>query len=794
MTIECPKCQTNNPDDSKFCKECATPFPGAGGAVPTKTIQTPPASPSKIIAGKYKILAEIGRGGMGIVYKAKDTKLKRNVALKFLPVELTQDMEAKKRFIQEAQAAAALNHPNICIIHEVDEAEDSTFIAMEFIEGQTLMDRIKSGPMEVDEVVKIATQVAEGLSEAHAKGIVHRDIKPANIMLTEKSTAKIMDFGIAKIESENDLTQQAAVIGTVAYMSPEQARGKKVDHRTDIWSFGAVFYEMLTGRAFFGSARDRIALNGFSKEVPKPIKGVCKKFSEGLERFMQKCLEKNPEKRYQSALEILVDLESLQKSLSLGITEQKPPNDKTSIAVLPFVDMSPNKDQEYFCDGIAEELINALVHIKYLRVVARTSAFAFKGKNLDVREIGEKLNVSTILEGSIRKSGNRIRVTAQLIHVGDGYHLWSEKFDRELEDIFAIQDEISMAIVDHLKVKLLAKEKAAIEKKPTNDLEAYNFYLKGLHFGYQPYEDAFNKSINYFKKAIDRDPTFTLAYIGIAFTYGALGLLSIDSPTVVMPKAKAALEKALKLDESLAEVQAQSAFLAFWYDWDWKTAENSFLKAIELNPSYAIAHAQYSWFLLAMNRFDEAFREIKAAQELDPLLPLFYAMSVGIHGAVGKDDEAIIEFSKAIELDPNIGLAYFHLGTVYLDKGEIEKAFSAFQKSRELITGSGWAEAKLGHIYVLRGEKQKAQQLLNEMIEKKNNKYVSSFTIASLCSHLGKTDEAFEYLELAYKERDILMPYLNVYALSEFEKDVYLDKRFRMLLKKMNMEQSVQTR
>ncbi len=781
MTIECPKCQTDNPDSTKFCGKCGIQLASSESiSEETKTIQTPLASPFKTITGKYKILTELGRGGMGIVYKAKDTNLKRNVALKFLPVELIQDREAKKRFIKEAQAAAALNHPNICIIHEIDEANDSTFIAMEFIEGQTLKEMIESGPLEIEEAVKIITQVAEGLSEAHAKGIVHRDIKPANIMLTKKGHVKIVDFGLAKLSWGVDLTKTSTIMGTAAYMSPEQARGDKVDHRTDIWSLGAMLYEVLSGERPFKKDHEQALIYSILNEKLKSLSRIRSDVPSYLENVLSKAMEKDILKRYQSVDDFIHDIEHPRSFPSS--------KENKSIAVLPFVDMSPKKDQEYFCDGIAEELINALVHIKYLRVVARTSAFAFKGKNLDVREIGEKLNVSTILEGSIRKSGNRIRVTAQLIHVGDGYHLWSEKFDRELEDIFAIQDEISMAIVDHLKVKLLAKEKAAIEKKPTNDLEAYNFYLKGLHFGYQPYEDAFNKSINYFKKAIDRDPTFTLAYIGIAFTYGALGLLSIDPPAVVMPKAKAALEKALKLDESLAEVQAQSAFLAFWYDWDWKTAENSFLKAIELNPSYAIAHAQYSWFLLAMNRFDEAFREIKTAQELDPLLPLFYAMSVGIHRAVGKDDEAIIEFSKAIELDPNIGLAYFHLGTVYLDKGEIEKAFSAFQKSRELITGSGWAEAKLGHIYVLRGEKQKAQQLLNEMIEKKNNKYVSSFTIASLCSRLGKTDEAFEYLELAYKERDILMPYLNVYALSEFEKDVNLDKRFRMLLKKMNME------
>ncbi len=354
--------------------------------------------------------------------------------------------------------------------------------------------------------------------------------------------------------------------------------------------------------------------------------------------------------------------------------------------------MSAQKDQEYFCDGIAEELINALTHIKDLRVVARTSAFVFRGEKLDVREIGKKLNVSTVLEGSIRKAGNRIRVTAQLINVEDGYHLWSEKFDREMEDIFVIQDEISMAIVDHLKVKLLANEKAAIEKRPTDDLEAYNLYLKGIHFGWQPYEDALKKSLDYYRKAIDRDPTFALAYVGIGNTYHTLSVMSLRSPASVMPKAKAALKKALELDDSLAEAHALAAALALFYDWDWKAAEKSYQRTFELNPGYAMAHAQYAWFLLSMNKFDEAVKEIKLAQELDTLLPLFYAMSVGLHRAIGKYDEAIQEFHKAIELDPDIGLAYFHLGCVYLDKNMMGEAISTFQTARELGTGLGWAE------------------------------------------------------------------------------------------------------
>jgi len=735
----------------------------------------------------YKILEKIGEGGMGVVYKAEDTKLKRTIALKFLARELTRDKEARDRFMKEAQAAAALDHPHICTVHEIDEAEGKTFIAMAYIDGQSLKEKIEAGPLEMDDAVDIALQVAEGLKEAHDKGITHRDIKPANIMLTEKGQAKIMDFGLAKLEWGVDLTKTATILGTVAYMSPEQARGEKVDLRTDIWSLGCVLYEMLSGQRPFKSDPDHAAIYAILNEAPQLLTNLRKELPQELVQTVNNCLEKDPDERYQKASEILADLSSLRKKLKSEREEIQPKAQKPSIAVLPFVDMSPQKDQEYFCDGIAEELINALTHIKDLRVVARTSAFAFRGEKIDVREIGKKLNVSTVLEGSIRKAGNRIRVTTQLIKVEDGYHLWSEKFDREMEDIFAIQDEISLAIVDHLKVKLMGSEKAAIEKRPTDDPEAYNLYIKGHHFGWQPYLDSFDKSLDYYRKAIDKDPTFALAYVGIGYAYVALSALSLRPPASVLLKAKAALKKAQELDDSLAEVHFLAAGLAYWYDYDWKEAEKGFQKTFELNPGFAEAHSQYPWFLLAMNRFDEAVREIKLAQELDPLKPLFYAMSVGIHRMVGKHDEAIQEFHRAIELDPDIGLAYFHLGCVYLDKGMMKEAVSTLKKSIELVTGSGWAEAKLGVIHSLQGEKEKAQQILDELVERKKKTYVESFSIACLYSHLGHTDKAFEYLDIAYEEKDTLMPYLNVLSVFELSKEVYADPRYKKLLKKMKL-------
>ena len=738
----------------------------------------------------YKILDKIGEGGMGVVYRGEDTKLKRTVALKFLPKELVRDEEAKQRFVQEAQAAAALDHPHICTIYEIEEAkpgpeeagEEKTFISMAYIEGLSLKEKISSGPSEYREVLDLAIQVAEGLQEAHEKGIIHRDIKPGNIMVNEKGQAKIMDFGLAKIEWGPDLTKTATIMGTVAYMSPEQAKGEAVDHRTDIWSFGAMLYEWLTGERPFKSHPDQAAIYEILHEEPQPITSLRRDLPLELEEIVKKSLEKDPVKRYQKMRDILADLESLRKKIEAGAVEKHPQELKPSIAVMPFVDMSPQKDHEYFCDGIAEELINALTHVKDLFVVARTSAFSFKGEKLDVREIGKRLNVKTVLEGSIRKAGNRIRITAQLINVEDGYHLWSEKFDREMEDIFTIQDEISLSIVESLKVKLLKREKAAIEKRHTDDPEAYSLYLKGLHFSSKPTPEALNKALEYYRKAIDKDPNFALPYAAMAYIYGSFAVLSFMPPLDVFPKARAAFKKALELDDSLAEAHAQAALAAFWFEWDWKAAESYFKRALTLNPGMALCHAWYAWYHLAMGRFDEAISEIKKAQELDPLLSVPYAMSIRIHRDAGRLDETEDEFQKAIELDLNSGLAYFHMGTAYLDKGMIEEAFSFLTKSLELAPFSGWAEAGLAYINIRQGKKEEAEKILGDLLERKKKMYVSSLSIALIYQDLGETDKAFEFLDKAYDERDSLMPYINVFN----EMDGFRpDPRFKTLLKKM---------
>jgi TolB-like protein/tetratricopeptide (TPR) repeat protein/predicted Ser/Thr protein kinase len=790
--VKCSRCLSDNPETSRFCGHCAAPLnpEGEGVSYPTKTVSPPGGSFEKgtLIAGKYRIIGELGRGGMGVVFKAEDTKLKRPVALKLLPHELSHSPDAKERFLREAQAAAALDHPNIGTVFEVGEQDGQAYIAMAYIDGQSLREKIARGPLKIDEALEIAVQVAAGLEEAHRKGIVHRDVKPANVMLTAKGQAKIMDFGLARVESAEDLTRTSVVMGTVAYMSPEQAEGRKVDHRTDIWSFGCLLYEMLAGHRPFQGGHEQAILQSMLHSDPEPIAALRRDIPAGLVKVLDKCLKKNAFDRYPDAGALISDLKSVDladiaSAPAAAVRETAP-----SIAVLPFSDMSPEKDQDYFGEGIAEELINALTHLQGLRVVARTSAFALKGMKLDIREIGRKLDVGTVLEGSVRKAGNRLRVTAQLINVEDGFHLWSERYDREMSDIFAIQDEITAAIVDSLKVTLRVGEKTALRKRSTVDPEAYGLYLKGLYFFARPSPEAYEKALHFFRAATDKDPNFAAAYAGMASVFAGLGIMNLAPPAEMWPKAKAALQQALSLDEDLAEAHRGAASLAFWFEWDWEAAGRSFDRVLTLNPGEAMSHGQRGWFFVNRRRFDEAIREIKIALELDPLMPLFYAWSVGVHWSVGRSAQALLEFAKALEIDPNNGLAHFHGGVAYFLEGRLDEAIDVFEKGRKLFAPPGWIEAMLGLIYLRKGDREKAERILEETIEnKKTVKNVSAPSIAWLAGELGKLDLAFEFLDKAFEERDVLMGFVHVYS-DVFSPAIAADPRFKDLLARMKLD------
>jgi len=728
----------------------------------------------------YRILEKLGEGGMGIVYKAQDTKLDRLVALKFLPKHLLCDEEAKIRFEHEAKAASALNHTNITTIYEIDESEGECFICMEYVEGKLIKELIKEKALSIQDILNISIQIAEGLNAAHEKGIVHRDIKSDNIKLTPRGQVKIMDFGLAKLRGVSKVTKTGSTLGTLAYMSPEQVQGVELDQRSDIFSFGVVIYEMITGQLPFKGEHEAAIIYSILNETPEPLARYKANVAEGLQRAIEKALEKNREIRYQHIDDFRADLKKLPKEAESHITKQQP-----SIAVLPFTNLSADKEQEYFCDGMAEEIINALTQVEGLRVVARTSAFSFRGKEIDIREIGRKLNVETLLEGSVRKAGNRLRITAQLINVADGYHLWSERYDREMEDVFAIQEEISLSIVDKLKVKLLKEEKAKLVKRYTDDPEAYSLYLKGRYFWYRRYEGGLQKGIEYFQQAIDQDPLYALAYVGIADCYNQFGLWGFLHPKEAYPKAKVACAKALEIDDTLAEAYASLGWIKMFYDWDWAEAEKAFKRAIELNPNYATVHYYYGLYLGTVGQGIEGVTEAKKSVDLDPLCLVHNAVLGFEFYCKRQFDEAIEQLHKTLEMDSNFAVTCFFLGLSYMGKERWEEAIASLKRFASLWQGSPFPIGFLGFAYGMSGQKDEALSMLEQLSKLSQQRYVSSFYKALIYAGLDRMDQAFELLYKAHDERESWMVSLKVFPLMDTFRS---DPSYEVLIKKMGLE------
>jgi serine/threonine-protein kinase len=735
----------------------------------------------------YRILEKLGEGGMGVVYKVQDTKLDRIVALKFLPKHLLCDEEAKIRFEHEAKAASSLNHPNIATIHEIDEIEGECFIAMEYVEGKSLKELLKEKTLSLMEVLEIAIQICEGLTIAHEKGIVHRDIKSDNIMLSSRGQVKIMDFGLAKLRGVSKVTKTGSTLGTLAYMSPEQAQGIEVDRRSDIFSFGVVLYDLVTGQLPFKGEHEAAVVYSIINETPEPLARYKANVPEGLQMVVNKALEKNREMRYQHVDDLSADLRKVKKEVEAGLTKTLETSKKLmpSIAVLPFTDLSADKEQEYFCDGMAEEIINALTQVESLRVVARTSAFSFKGKDIDIREIGRKLNVETLLEGSVRKAGNRLRITAQLVNVADGYHLWSERYDREMEDIFAIQEEISLSIVDKLKVKLLKEEKAKLVKRYTDDPEAYSLYLKGRYFWNRRYEGGLQKGIEYFLQAIEKDPLYALAHAGIADCYNQFGLWGFLPPKEAYPKAKVAVAKALEIDDTLAEAYASLGWIKMFYDWDWAEAEKAFKRALELNPNYATVHYYYGLYLGVIGCGIEAISEAKKSVELDPLCLVHNAV-LGFELYLRRQfDEAIEQLHKTLEMDSNFAVTCFFHGLSYMGKERWEEAITSLKKFASLWQGSPFPIGFLGFAYGMAGKEDEALGMLDQLSRLSQQRYVSSFYKALIYAGLGRKDQAFEYLDKAYDERESWLVSLKAAPPMDTLRS---DPRLGALIKKMGLE------
>ena len=681
----------------------------------------------------YRVIEQIGAGGMGSVYLAEDTSLNRKVALKFLSGEMATAPERMERFRREAQAVAALNHPNIVTIHSIETAPEGPFITMELVQGKPLDQLITGDGQSTERMLELVQPLVRALVAAHAKGIVHRDLKPANIMVTEDGTVKILDFGLAKLHATGEsgehadtktqtLTKAGLIVGTVPYMSPEQVQGKQIDHRTDIFSLGVILYEMASGhRPFTGETAADIS-SSILRDAPKPIAETRPDIPEPLVRIISRCLEKEPELRYQSASDIQVALSKIGESVRGRKSDSRP-----SVAVLPFVDMSPEKDQDYFCEGLAEELINALVSVENLQVASRTSAFRFKGVQSDIREIGRRLGVNTLLEGSVRKAGSQVRIAVNLVNIEDGYHLWSSRYDRELKDVFAIQDEIAQKIVEALQVTLSprANPKQA-EKAAPADVQAYDYYLKGRKFFYEFRAKGFELARQMFARAIVIDDKYARAYAGVADCCSIL-YSYFDSSEANLKEADTASRKAVEIGPEDAEAHA-SRGLALSLSGKHEESDREFKRAIELNPKLYEAHYLYARALFGRGLHEEAAQEFEEACRVNPedyQARMFLAQTyqslgrraiaaaslkksveavrkhLAFHaddaralylGAAGLVDLGELEVAqewvgKALQIDPDDALVLYNVACVYAQLGDYDRSLECLERSFE-ISGS----------------------------------------------------------------------------------------------------------
>ena len=700
--------------------------------------------------GPYEILAPIGAGGMGEVYKARDSRLNRIVAIKRLK------KQHSARFEQEAQAIAALNHPNICQVFDIGP----DYLVMEYVEGKPL-----SGPLRVDEALKLAVQIASAMEEAHGKGVLHRDLNPANILVTAKGSAKILDFGLAKLitETNADTTQtiEGTILGTAAYMAPEQAEGGALDERSDIFSFGAVLYEMLSGaRAFRGNSTASV-LSAVLRDDPAPPQAPA-----DLQRIVARCLAKHPRDRFSSMAELREALEGFRQA---GGLPRLP-----SIAVLPFANMSRDVEDEYFSDGLAEEIINALAQVKGLKVIARTSAFAFKGKNEDIRRIAETLGVSNVLEGSVRRAGNRLRITAQLIHAADGTHLWSQRYDRDMIDVFAIQDEISQAISEALQVRLAPRARKV-------NVEAYHLYLKGQYHRVRLTMESLAKAKEYFEQASAIDPNYAPAYSGLATYYYALGVLGIKPPGAVMPLAKAAAEKALAIDPANSEAHSVLAIVAGVFDYDWKMAETHHRKAMAADPVPPMARFRYAlYYLGAVRRFAEAVEQGRSALEADPLSTfLHYSLATCMYYA-RRYPESIEYTHRALEMDANFGFAWIVMGSAQLQAGLTQEAIASLKRAVELTPWDSVAKWVLATAYHRTGDREQSRELAEKLAGSDSR----AFGAAMYYAATGEVEAMFKALDAAYRLRD---PMIAGFRNEPFFDPYRADPRLQGLLRRMNL-------
>ena len=778
--------------------------------------------------GSYQIVSLLGAGGMGEVYRARDTRLDRDVALKVLPVGLLADEAARRRFRKEALALAKLSHPHIAVIHDVGEEAGVNYLVMECVPGHSLAEKLKSGALTEKEVAPLGAQIADALEEAHEHSVIHRDLKPGNIMVTPKGQVKVLDFGLAKLlrpaanimaadtMPTESFAETQGVAGTLPYMAPEQLTGEPVDARTDIYALGVVLFEMAAGRRLFQEDSAPRLTDAILHQQPVSPRALNSRVSPELERIILKCLEKSPEDRYQSAKEVQVDLRRLGvPTITAAPTKTRPwwrrrtafgmatialivslaaaagwvhrsvgqRETIDSLAVLPFVNTSADPNTEYLSDGITESLINSLSQLPHLKVMSRDSAFMYKGKQTDARTVGSALGVRAVLEGRVMQHGDNLEISAELVDTRDNSHIWGQQYSRKSADIFALQGELAKEMTTMLRVRLTGDDQRRMTKSYTANPEAYQDYLKGRYWWNKRTEEGLNKCIEYFQQAIAKDPTYALAYSGLADCYNLLAWYGFVSPKETYPRTKDSAQKALEIDDTLAEAHASLAWIKTYYDWDWSGAEKEFQQAIQLNPSYATAHNWYGNELEYVGRREEAIAEHKRALELDPL-SLIVNTNLGLAFYMARQyDQAIEQYQKTLQLDPNFITAHSFLGLVYIQKSMYKEGIAEFEKELVISPGNTNTLSGLGYAYAVAGRGAEAQKVLDKLQQLSKRKHVSAGPIAQIFVALGEKDEAFEWLKKGSEDHSI-----TTVKLDPAYDPLRSDPRFADLLRRMNLQ------